>query len=387
MALPITYNVRSLLVRWKSSVLAIFGIGLVIAVFVGLLSMANGFRRVLQATGDARNAIVLQKGSQSEVSSSFSKQAGDLVALDSRVARGADGTPLAAPELVTIVALPTHVDGLLRNVTVRGVKPTAFSIRNGVKITEGRNVRGGLFEIIAGQRIKERIRGLSVGSKLTLMKREFEVVGVFTDEGSAFESEIWGDFDAMGSAFNRAGGENSLTVRVADLATLPAFDRELQANAQFQLEMKSERQYYEDQAGPFSKFLRALAVFVAAVMGIGAVFCAMNTMYAIVSARTREIGTLRALGFSRLSVLVTFVVEGVFLAVTGGIIGCALSFAMNGLSATTTANMGEIAFSFHVTLPDLMYGLLFSATMGILGSLLPALRAARLPIVTALREA
>jgi len=387
MVLPLSYNLKSLAVRWKSAVLAIFGIALVVAVFVSVLAMASGFRLALSATGSSQNAIVLQEGSQSELSSSLTKEAGDRVADDSRIARGADGKPLVSPELLTIVALARRSDGELSNVTVRGVTSSAVSVRTGVRIIEGRNVRPGLFEVVVGQRVNQRIRGLDVGKRVTMMKREFDIVGVMDAGGSSFESEIWGDFDAMASAFNRAGSENSLTVRLADPATLPIFDQELRSNPQFQMEMKSERQYYEDQAGPLTSFLRSLASFVLVVMGIGAVFGAMNTMNAIVAARSREVGTLRALGFSRPTISSGFVFEGVLLALMGGIIGCVLSLTVDGMQATTTANMGEIAFAFRVTPIDLGYGLLFAATMGVIGSLLPALRAARLPITAALREA
>lgn len=387
MALPITYSFRSLVVRWKSTLLAMIGIGLVVAVFVGLLSMASGFHLALRASGTAGNAIVLQKGAMSELGSSFSKAAGDWVADDSRIAHGSNGAPLVSPELVAVVALPRRSDGELSNIGIRGVTPAAFHVRNGVTIVEGRRAQPGLFEIIVGKQAQNRIRGLDVGAQISMMKREFEVVGVFFDGGSSFESEIWGDFDAMASAFNRAGTENSLTVRLADSSVLPSFDRELQANLQYPLEMVGERKYYEDQAGPLSRFLGGLAAFVAVVMGIGAVFAAMNTMYAIVANRTREVGTLRALGFSRSDVLMAFVLEGLFLALAGGGLGCLLSFLMNGLrTSSTTASMSEIVFAFRVTPVDLGSGLLFAATMGVIGSFLPALRAARLPIVSALRE-
>jgi putative ABC transport system permease protein len=387
MALPMAYSFRSLVVRWKSTLLAMIGIGLVVAVFVGLLSMASGLHLALRASGTAGNAIVLQKGAMSELGSSFSKAAGDWVADDSRIAHGSDGAPLVSPELVAVVALPNRSDGELSNIGVRGVTPAAFNVRNGVTIVEGRRAQPGLFEIMVGRQGRNRIRGLDVGSQISLMKREFEVVGVFSDEGNSFESEIWGDFDAMASAFNHAGTENSLTVRLADPSVLPSFDRELQANLQYPLELVGERKYYEDQAGPLSRFLGGLAAFVAVVMGIGAVFAAMNTMYAIVANRTREVGTLRALGFSRSDILMAFVLEGLFLAIAGGGLGCLLSFLMNGLrTSSTTASMSEIVFAFRVTPVDLGSGLLFAATMGVIGSLLPALRAARLPIISALRE-
>lgn len=386
MALPITYSLRSLGVRWKSTLLATIGIGLVVAVFVGLLSMASGFRLALRASGSAENAIVLEKGAVSELGSSFSKAAGDWVADDPRIAHDRDRAPLVSPELVAVVALPKRSDGELTNLGVRGVTPAAFKVRTGVTIVDGRRVRPGLFEIIVGRQAQNRLRGLDIGSRISLMKREFEVVGVFSAEGSSFESEIWGDFDAMASAFNRAGTENSLTVRLGDSNVLPTFDRELEANLQYPLTMTDEREYYEGQAGPLIGFLRGLAAFVGVVMGIGAIFAAMNTMYAIVANRTREVGTLRALGFSRSAVLMAFVLEGLFLAVASGILGCLLSFLINGMRTSTTASMGEISFAFRVTPADLSYGLLFAAMMGVIGSLLPAARAARLPIISALRQ-
>ena len=386
MTLPIGYSIRSLGVRWKSTLLAMLGIGLVVAVFVGLFSMCSGFRLALRASGTPGNAIVLEKGALSELGSSFSKAAGDWVADDPRIARGKDGAPLFSPELVIVVALPKRSDGELTNIGVRGVTPAAANLRNGVTLVEGRRVQPGLFEIMVGRQAQNRIRGLDVGSRIFMMKNEFKVVGVFSAEGSSFESEIWGDLDAMASAFNRAGTESSLTVRLADPKVLRTFDRELQANPQYRLQMKDERQYYEDQAGPLIELLRGLAAFVAVVMGIGAVFAAMNTMYAIVANRTREVGTLRALGFSRGAVLTAFVFEGFMLAVTGGALGCLLSFLMNGLSTSTTASMGDITFAFRVTPADLGYGLLLAAAMGVIGSLLPASRAARLPIISALRQ-
>jgi putative ABC transport system permease protein len=386
MALPIAYNVRSVLVRWKSTLLAMLGISLVVAVFIGLLSMASGFRLALRATGSRQNAIVLQKGSQSELSSSFTNAASDWVVVDQRIARGADGAPLASPELVTIVALPNAANGELSNVTVRGVTAAAFDVRNGIDLTEGRRVNSGLFEIMVGKQIQNRIRGLGLGSRVSIMMRDFTVVGVFAANGSAFENEVWGDLNAMSSAFNRSGTVNSLTVRLKDPTTLTAFDRELQANPQFQLEMRQEQQYYEDQAGPLSQLLQGLAAFVSVVMGTGAVFGAMNTMFAIVAARGREVGTLRAIGFSRTSILFTFVLEGLLIAVAGGVLGCLLSVFLNGLRTTTTAGMGEIEFAFRTTPADLAYGLAFAIMMGLVGSLLPAARAAGLPITAALRD-
>jgi len=385
-SLPITYSIRSLAIRWRWTLLVMIGIGLVVAVFVALLSMAAGFRLALRTSGSAGNAIVLEKGAFSEAGSSFSKAAGDWVAEDPRVAHSPDGAALVSPELVAVVALPKRSDAELTDVGVRGVTPAAFNLRTGVTIVAGRRAQPGLFEIIVGTQAQNRIRGLRIGSRISLMRREFEVVGLFAAEGSAFESEIWGDFDAMASAFNRLGTENSLTIRLTDPNLLPAFARDLQANLQYPLTMTDEREYYEDQAGPLVAFLRGLATFVGVVMGTGAVFAAMNTMYAIVANRTREVGTLRAIGFSRGSVLMAFVFEGFLLAIAGGVLGCLLSLLMNRMSASTTTSLGEISFAFRVTPTDLGYGLLFAATMGVIGSFFPAFRAGRLPIISALRQ-
>lgn len=388
MALPITYNVRNLLVRWKVTLLAIFGIGLVVIVFVVLLSMASGFRLVLAATGSPANAIVTQQGSTSELTSFFTSEQANMIAVDSRVARAQDGSSLASPEMVIVATAPRRTNGMPTNVTVRGVTQKAFEVRNNINIVQGRNFKPGMYEIIVGKRLPDRVTGLELGSKMRVMKRDFEVVGIFTAEGSSFESEVWGDSSVMGPAFNRAGGQNSLTLRLADPRALDRFNADIKANPQFQLEMKQERKYYDDQAGPTATALMGLAIFVSIVMGIGAIFGAMNTMYAIVAARTREIGTLRALGFSRFSILSSFLLEAIFLAITGGLLGCLLSFAMNGFTAGAGGpNFSELAFAFQVTPRDIIDGLIFAVVMGFIGGALPAFRAAKLPITRALREA
>jgi putative ABC transport system permease protein len=389
MALPLSYNVRNVVVRWKVTILAIGGIALVVAVFVVLLAMMSGFRLSLGATGSTRNAVVVQRGSNSELTSFFDREDANLIATDARVDRGPDGQSLASPEIVIVANLPRRADGHPTNVTLRGVTAKAFEVRNGVRVVEGRPFAPGLNEVIVGAKIRARIHGLDLGSRISVQKRQWEIVGVFSAEGGAFESEIWGDFDVMGPAFLRSGGQNSLTVRLADPATLADFDREVQANRQMQVQMVQERKYYADQAGPVAAALLALAVLVAVSMGIGAIFGAINTMYAVVAARTREIGTLRALGFSRLSILLGFLVESVCLALAGGLIGCLLAFPMNGFATGTgnTAGFSEIAFAFRITPADLAVGLAFALLMGVAGGLLPALRAARLAITVALREA
>jgi putative ABC transport system permease protein len=388
MALPISYNIRSLYVRRKVTLLAIGGIALVVAVLIVLTAMAAGFRIALQATGSPDNAIVTQRGSGSELTSGFSRDNANTLLVDARVKRDEAGRPMASPELVIVANLVRREDGQPINVLIRGVTPMAFKVRHGVQIVEGRNFTPGLYEVIVGRKIAERIEGAQLGGTIKLQRRDWKVVGVFSANGSGFESELWGDVEAMAPAFNRSGGYQSLTLRMNDPSAIRAFNDELSRNPRMQVQAIQERQYYEEQSGQVSGALLALAVFVAVVMGIGAVFGAMNTMYAIVAARTREIGTLRALGFSRLAILAAFVIESTFLALVGGAIGCLVSLPANGISsAAGGANFAEIAFAFRVTPQAIVTGMVLALLMGIAGGLLPAFRAASIPISAALREA
>lgn len=387
MALPLGYNVRNVRVRWQVTLLAIVGIALVVAVFTVLMSMSAGFERALRSTGRPDNAMIVQRGSGSELTSAVPLADRNMIVVDERVARDASGQPLASWEWVIVIGLPRLSDGQPANVTLRAVTPRAFGVRGGIDVVEGRGFTPGLDEVIVGKRLTERIAGLAIGQDVKYQQKRFRIVGLFESAGGAFESEIWGDFDTFGAVFQRGAGSNSLVVRMKDPATIPELDRFIRAQPQMQLQALSERQYYEEQAGPLSRTLRGLATFVALVMGVGAVFGAINTMYAIVSARTREIGTLRALGFPRRSILAAFLIESVILAVVGGIIGCLLAFPMNGFSTGTgqTQSFSEIAFAFQITPPILATSMLFAVLMGILGGLLPALRGSRMPITAALR--
>jgi ABC-type lipoprotein release transport system permease subunit len=388
-ALPLSYNVRNLRVRWQVTLLAISGIALVVAVFAVLMSMSEGFATALRSTGRKDNAIIVQRGSASEMTSGVPLDQRNQIIVDERVARGPDGQPLMSPEWVIVISLLKANDGQPTNVTMRAVTPRAFEVRGGVQLAEGRRFSPGLDEVIVGRKLVDRMQGMRVGGTVKYQRKAFQIVGLFESQGGAFESEIWGDLDVLGAEFERGSGSNSLVVRMRNPADIPALDKWIRAQPQMQLQAVEERKYYADQAGPLAKALRALASFVAVVMGFGAVFGAMNTMYAIVSARTREIGTLRALGFSRRAILFSFVTESVFLAVVGGALGCLLAFPMNGFSTGTgqTQSFSEIAFAFRITPGIVMTSMLFAAVMGLIGGLLPALRGARLPITSALREA
>lgn len=388
MALPLSYNIRNVAVRWRVTLLAVGGIALVVAVLLVLTSMANGFRVALRGTGSPENAIVTQRGSTSELTSGFSRDTASTIMVDSRVARDAEGRPLASPEIVVVASLPRRSDGTDVNVTVRGVSMRAFEVRRGVQMVEGRPFTPGLYELVVGRKAADRYDGAQVGSTIRLQRRSWEVVGIFESDGSGFESEVWGDVDVMGPAFNRGNGYQSLTLRLQDPATLQALDDELRRNPSMQVQVVDERTYYEQQAGQTATVLIALAVFVGLVMGVGAVFGAMNTMYGLVASRTREIGTLRALGFSRISIMTAFVLESAFLALLAGLIGCVLALPVNWMSgATGGANFSEVAFAFRISPMWLVIAMVAAVLMGIVGGMFPSLRAARTPITAALRDA
>lgn len=389
MALPIRYNIRNLRQRWKVTLLAIFGIGLVVAAVVVIASMSAGFQAALRSTGSDTNAIVTQRGSMSELTSWINIGNAQTIMTDDRIARDSSRTPLASCEIVVIASKPKKTDNQPTNITLRGVTPEAFKVRTGINLVEGRMFAPGLFEIIAGKKISERVSGLNIGDTIRVQRKEFKVVGLFTADGSSFESEMWGDYNALGPAVGRNGGCESLTVRLNNPAMLASFDKDVRANPQMQVQADSERTYYENQAGGIATALKILAGFVGFVMGIGAVFGAMNTMYAIVSQRTREIGTLRALGFSRFSILISFVMESVLLALVGGVLGCLIAIPMNGFTAGTgqTQSFSELAFAFKITPGIVIVGMTFAALMGLVGGLLPAVRASQMPITKALREA
>ncbi len=389
MALPLAYNIRNVRVRWQVTLLAVVGIALVVAVFAVLMSMSEGFAAALRSTGRSDNAMVVQRGSGSELTSGVPLADRNMLVVDERVARDASGQPLAAWEWVIIVGLPRASDGQPANVTLRAVTPRTSEVRGGIRIVEGRGFTPGLDEVIVGRKLTRRIRGLAIGGEVPYQQKRFKIVGLFESEGGAFESEIWGDFDTFGAIFRRGSGSNVLVMRMKDAAAIPELDRFIRAQPQMQLQALPERKYYEDQAGPLARTLRILASFVAVVMGVGAVFGAINTMYAIVASRTREIGTLRALGFSRRAILASFLLESVILALVGGAIGCLLAFPMNGFSTGTgqTQSFSEIAFDFRITPAIVLTGMAFAVVMGILGGLLPALRGARMAITSALREA
>jgi len=387
MAIPISYNIRNVRQRWQVTVLAIGGIALVVAVFVVLIALYNGFRIALASSGSTENGLFVQRGSSSEITSGIARDDAEFLSVDSRVARDADGRPLASPEIVVAASLPRRGDSMEANVQLRGVSPMAFKVREGLEVKEGRLLTPGLPEVIVGTRIVERF-DVALGSTLRIKSRDWTVVGVFSAQGSSFESEVWGDLGVMASVFNREGGYQSLTVRLVDPVVIPDWATEVLSNPRLQLEFKQERQYYDDLTGVVGVALLGLAAFVAIVMGIGAVFGAMNTMYAAVSHRQREIGCLLALGFTPEAVWVSFIVESIVLSLIGAAIGCLLSLPFHGMNTGTTnwATFAETAFQFRITPKILVTAVTVAVIMGFLGGFFPAFRAARMKVVEALRR-
>jgi putative ABC transport system permease protein len=387
MGLIFNYNLRSMIVRKGTAAMTAGGIAMVVAVFVMTMAIAQGFRGALVASGSNENAILLRKGATSETVSAVVRPQLPLIEAMPQVARTADGHALASPELVVIISLPRTSDGNPANVPVRGVGAMAFEIRNTLRLVEGRRFTPGTREINVGGQAVNRFRGVSLGSDVKFGAATWTVVGIFTADDASFESEVWGDVDLMMPAFQR-NGYQSTTVKLVDPSAFESFQAAIGADPRLDLKAYPERDYYEGQSETTGTLMRIFATFVTAILSIGAVFGAMNTMYAAVAYRTREIGTLRALGFSRVRIIAAFLVESVALAVLGGAIGCILALPVHGLStgAMNMTSFSELAFKFRITPALLASGLVFSALMGAVGGLLPALRAARIPVAHALRE-
>lgn len=382
-----SYNLRSMIVRKGTAAMTAGGIAMVVAVFVMTLAIAQGFRQTLVVSGSPDNAILLRRGATAETVSAVLRTDIPLVESLPQVARSSDNRPMASPELVVAIAVPRISDGQPANVPARGVGPRAFEVRKALTFVEGRRFTPGTREINVGRLAAGRFKGLTLGSAVKFGGATWNVAGIFTADDAAFESEIWGDADLMMPAFQR-NGYQSMIVRLADASMFDAFAAAVEADPRLYLRAQPEQAYYAEQSRAMTTVIRAFGTFVTLILSIGAMFGAMNTMYAAVAYRTREIGTLRALGFSRLRIVTAFLTESVALAVVGGMIGCLLALPVHGVSTGTTnfASFSEVAFKFRITPRLLAAGLVFSAVMGAAGGLLPALRAARIPVARALRE-
>jgi putative ABC transport system permease protein len=388
MKIPLSYNTRSLLQRPMSTALTALGIALVVAVFIGMLALANGFRAALTRTGSAQNVLVLRRGADSELSSGLDRQSTDILASSPHIATGADGRPMVSPEVYVLIPLPRAGQDTtaLANVVVRGVSAAAWTVRNNLQIEEGRKPESGKAEICVGKKMAGRFDHTAVGDKLHFAGRDWTVVCRFSAAGSAFESEVWGENEQFMPVF-RGEAFQSVTFRLKDPAAFDEAKRTLEADRRLTVDVHRESDFYTQQSQLLGRILQILALVITSIMAIGAIFGAINTMYAAVASRSHEIAVLLTLGFHPRSVLASFLVESALIAVVGGVIGALLALPVNGIVTSTTnwASFSEIAFSFRITPVLLLAGLLFAVVMGLVGGFFPAWRAARMQVVEAIR--
>jgi putative ABC transport system permease protein len=381
-------NLRNVSERLTSSVVALVGIAGVVMVLIGVLSISAGFRAVLTLSGARDVAIVLRSGATDEMGSGLTLEQTKIIADSKQIARDADGT-IASPELYVIVDIPLKRTVTAANVPLRGVGPQAPQLRQNFRIVEGRNFTPGTFEIIAGRGASQQFAGLTVGNKLRWGTTDWTVVGIFEDRGSVAESEVWTDATVLQGAYNRGTTYQSMRVKLTSPEAYRAFEDALTTDPRLNVRMFTEREYYEKQSRTLIALVSTIGTVIAVLMGLGAVFAALNTMYSAVSTRTREIATLRALGFGAAPVIISVLTEALLIGLVGGVIGALISyFAFNGVRASTMnmTTFSQITFAFQVTPTVLVWGLVYALILGLVGGLFPSVRAARLPITTGLRE-
>jgi putative ABC transport system permease protein len=374
--------------RRGSVAAALFGVAGVVGVLVGVLSMAAGFKRAMTISGSPDSAIVLRSGADSEMVSGFSQDETRIMADAPGLARGADGS-LASAELFVIIDLPKRSSGTDANVPLRGVEHAAFGVRSQMKIVQGRSFEWGRNEVIVGVGAAQEFAGLEVGKTLQVGRNHWPVVGLFSAGGGTAESEIWTDAKVLQAAYNRGNSFQSVYAKLISPAAFQPFKDALTTDPRLNVKVLRQSEYYADQSTLMTRLIRTLGFLIAALMAVGAVFGALNTMYNSVSARTREIATLRALGFGSGAVVVSVMLESLVVAVTGGCVGALIAYvAFNGLHTSTVnfQSFSQVTFAFHVTRELLIQGIIWAILIGLIGGLLPAVRAARLPIAAALRE-
>ena len=388
MTIPFSYIARNLSARRLTTLLTAGGMALVVYVFATVLMLAAGLRETLVTTGQPDNVVVIRRSSQTEVQSGIDRlQAGIVEALPGIVV-GGDGRPLISKEPVVLINLPKRGTGKPSNVTIRGVAPAGIALRPQVTLVDGRMFRPGTSEVVTGRSIAAGFQGAAIGETVRFASRDWQVVGTFNAGRTGFSSEIWGDAEQMLQAFRRTG-YSSLLFRLDDPGRFDAVKREIEGDPRLTLEAKREPRFYADQSEVLSRFISILGISISVIFSIGAIIGAMITMYASVASRTNEIGTLRALGFSRMAILAAFLTEALVLGALGGLAGLVGASFMQAITISTMnfQTFSELAFSFTLTPSIVAVSLLFALAMGFIGGFLPAARAARLAIVDALRAA
>jgi len=381
-------NVRNMSQRAASSIVALIGIAGVVTVLIGVLSIAEGFKAVLDISGSDQVAIVLRNGATDEMGSGLQQEQTRLIA-DSKYAARDEQGPLVSPELYVVIDVPLKSTGTTANVPLRGVGPQAAKLRGNFRIVEGENFTPGKFEVVVGKGASMQFSGLTVGNTLRMGNADWTITGIFEDRGSVAESEIWTDATVLQGAYNRGTSFQSMRVKLTSPSDMQAFKDELSTNPRLNVRVFSEKQYYAEQSKILVTLVSTIGSAIAILMGLGAIFAALNTMYSAVSSRTREIATLRALGFGPAPVITSVLAEALLIGLVGGVVGMIVSYiAFNGVRATTMnfATFSQLTFAFTVTPPLLIQGLVYALILGFIGGLLPSLRAAKLPITTGLRE-
>lgn len=389
MAIPISYNLRNVSQRPWSTLATTLGIALVVAILVGAFALASGFQAALVETGSPENLVILRTGADSEISSGISREAANILRALPDVQPGPDGRPLASAEMVVLINQPRLGQSGSSNVTVRGVDAEGMNLRAQVRIVEGRMFTPGTDEVIVARRIARRFANCGLGEKLRFGQRDFSVVGHFSAGGSGFDSEVWGDNAVLMPALNREDAFQSVTLRMRDTTRFAALKKELEADPRLGVTVRTERGWYSEQSALMATIIRVGGVFITLIMAVGAIFGAMNTMFAAVKQRTREIAVLLTLGFTPFAITLSFLIESILIALIGGVAGCLIALPINGITTSTTnwSSFSEVAFAFRVTPVGMMVGLVFAAMLGLVGGFLPALRAGRQSLAASLRAA
>lgn len=380
-------GVSTLSQRIGSSSVVVVGIAGVVGVLVALLAMGEGFQATMKQTGNDETAIVMRSGALAELNSVLGRDDISLIVQSAGVLMDKDGQAIASPELVVVASLPKKSNLLDANVEIRGVGAGVWGVRPEVRIIEGRTFTPGLRELIVGKGARDQFVGVDIGSNLVLNNQQWTVVGAF-DSGDAHNSEVWGDADVVASTYRRGSSRTSVTLRLTGAEAFDAYKATLAGDPRLKVAVKTTRAYYSEQSEQLVKMIRILGTTIAVIMGIGAMFGALNTMYAAVATRAREIATMRAIGFRGLPVVVSVLLETMLLALAGGLLGALIAWLIfnNYTVSTLGSNFSQVVFDFKVSPALVWSGLKWALAIGFLGGLFPALRAARLPVTTALRE-
>ena len=388
MAVPLIYNLRSVRARWVSAIVAVVGIAGTVGVFISMLALAKGFEKTLVSSGSPQNAIIMRAGSTSEMTGSVTLDQVKIIQDAPQVAREGN-QPLVTPEVVVIADFPLKSTGTDANVQVRGVPETVLKVRNNVRVVEGHFITPGLSELVVGRNVPSTYSGLELGNTVKFGGGTWKVVGIFDAGGSAFDSEVWADSGVLADVYKRPNYIfQSVTARLTSPDAFTSFKDTLTADPRMTVQADREIDYYAKQSRNLATLITVLGSLVAMVMGIGAVFGALNTMYSAVAERSREIATIRAIGFSSGSVVLSFIFEALLIAFIGGVIGCLAALRLNGVTtgAMNFQTFSHLAFAFSVTPTLLGIGMIFALVMGLIGGVPPAIRAANRPVVAALRE-